>query len=73
MNTAEKIFKMMREDRKYSAGFISHRLSIPISCVRDAFRRLVRGGAVEAVQSSADKRRRLYISKQKSFFRLWRD
>jgi len=59
-----RIFNSMRFGRKYSAGFISCRQDIPLSTVRASLASLLRGGVITVETSTADKRRKLYISKQ---------
>lgn len=70
MNMNEQIFQMMREGRRYSAGWISRRFSIPLSSVQSALGQLVRGGVVDVTKAKHDKRRRLYETKQRDLIRL---
>ncbi|MCK5132671.1 MAG: MarR family transcriptional regulator [Candidatus Sabulitectum sp.] len=70
MNLNEQLFQMMREGRKYSAGWISKRFNIPLSSVQAALSSLVKGGVIESTKSKADGRRRLYETRQRDLIRL---
>jgi len=60
----ERVFLSMRHNRRYSPGFIANRQGIPLPSVRAALAALVRGGVVKVSKAEADKRRKLYTSKQ---------
>lgn len=69
-NVLQKVFTCMMFNRKYSAGFISHRQKIGIASVRNALRVLHSNNMLTMEVSTADKRRKLYKSNQRSL-KLW--